>query len=387
MSESPRSPALAMSTSAADAIVTRWCPAARLQCETWWKEWRDSDCSEFPDEEDSPADLCDRGAWPPAGADASRRLFAIMMYESAGRFDDAARLYVEVAHADLEATKAAELTESYNGMCHTLHGMGVLALVYAAPSEEEATRKLASALREGHAAFDKVMAPHIAAAAASAAGLASTDPAGVRDEHTRKRPRMDDAVVSGDADSRRDALLVDAAVYVRRKVFVIQAASGKLDRPLFAVQKLLFYADGYSISKRGQRLFTQAPKALPYGPVYGDARDYLNYLKETRRSSLITPPFGVLHHDAIAILDGVVEALGGYGTDSLINLTHDEMPWKVTELGELITDELMQQWFTHPLGQRVLELIHPMVRNETGGASAVAGAASAGDASGKFLVL
>lgn len=361
------------------AAASHWSPAARLQCETWWTEWRDSDCSEFPPDEDSPDKLCDSGAWPPEDADASRRLFAIRLYESAERFEDAARLYVALAHDDLEATKADELTESYNSMCHTLYGTGALALVYAAPSKEVAASKLASALRQGHAAFDKIMAPHIAAASASTACLASSDPTGAPDEKSLKRPRMDKVIIGEEAatSSGPGALLVDAAVYLRRKVFEIQAASGKLDRPLFAVQKLLFYADGYSISKRGHRLFTETPKALPHGPVYGGARDFLNYLKENRRSSLIrvAPPYGALNEDTIAILDGVVKALGSYDTDSLINLTHDEMPWKVTELGELITDELMQQWFTRPLGQGVLKLIRPMMQKKTGGSAVqVAGA-------------
>ena len=40
---------------------------------------------------------------------------------------------------------------------------------------------------------------------------------------------------------------------------------------------------------------------------------------------------------------------------------HAEVPWTVTEEGELISDEVMMRWFTHPSGQQVLDKIHPNV--------------------------
>jgi hypothetical protein len=114
----------------------------RLRCEKWWTAWRDS--GEFPDD-DNPVVVCDRGAWPSADADASRRLFAAMLYEDAGRYETAAKLYVAAARADVKAVETDELTQSYNSMCQDLYKTDALAMICSEVSDDAATRKLASA--------------------------------------------------------------------------------------------------------------------------------------------------------------------------------------------------------------------------------------------------
>lgn len=367
---------------AADSEAPRWNRAARLQCEEWWEDWRD--CGEFPGKSDNAAVLCDLGAWPPAGADTSRRLFATLLYEDAARYDVASKIYVAAARADVAGVESARLTRSYNTMCRDSFGKGALDLIRAASSDEEAALQLASALRAGHEAFNTFVAsiPVVPAAPAAAPAVSSdctpSATAELPDTRSLKRIRTDGAgssdgrgaLIGSDRDGRigtghdLDRRVVDSAVYLRRKVFELRAVTGApIDRPLFAVQKLLFYADAYSISKCKRRLFSKPAKALENGPVYGDARDHLNYLKDMQRSSLSAPPYGVLDRDTIGILDSVFAALGGRTTDDLIDLTHAEMPWTFTDEGELITDELMHQWFTHPAGQRVLDLIHSSVQS------------------------
>lgn len=157
----------AVATYVADDIA-----AARLQCEKWWQEWCND--GEIPSEEDRPAALCDLGEWPPADADSSRRLFATVMYEIAGRYQDAAKTYIAAASADSKTVVSVDLTESYDYMCRKAHGMSALEQISAAASPLEAAAKLAVALRKGHEAFAELVASHKAVRVLAASASVGT---------------------------------------------------------------------------------------------------------------------------------------------------------------------------------------------------------------------
>lgn len=133
--------------------------AAQLQCELWWVDWRD--CGAFPAKSDNAAALCELGAWPPVDADISRRVFAVLLYEDAARYDVAAQMYIAAVRADAICVEQASLTRAYNALCRNAHGRGVWDLMCAASSDEEAARQLADALRAGHAAFDVFVASSV----------------------------------------------------------------------------------------------------------------------------------------------------------------------------------------------------------------------------------
>ena len=78
-----------------DAVV-----CAHAQCESWWKEWHEG-CEYYDITfSEDPAVVCEAGKWPPDDADASRLMFASMLFEDAGRFDVAAKHFIAAARLD-----------------------------------------------------------------------------------------------------------------------------------------------------------------------------------------------------------------------------------------------------------------------------------------------
>ena len=95
-----------------------------------------------------------------------------------------------------------------------------------------------------------------------------------------------------------------------------------------AIQKLVYYTQGFSFPLLGQFIFNQMPRAWAGGPVYGqlwreykyDCDDLLEHDDQEPYSS----PFTAKEDE---LIQAVHRAFGCYSGDTLAAMTHREAPW------------------------------------------------------------
>ena len=347
--------------------------AARQDCETWFADWQVD--GELPRSAREAAELCDAVGWTSAdGTDVSRLLFAAELYEEVQRYDDAARAFVAAVRADRSCVMQSDLNRFYGIMCRNSGRVGdAVALVEQQATPNDAGSLIADVLRKCHADKDAASATFNVSSTTSTVAAGAAGPGGADAESTMsqfalgKRARDDAAETSAVASSTTDSaiagtaarlsdqrLLEDAAVYFRR----VLLPSRPKDRPHFAIQKLLSYADAFHVAEFGSRMFAQLPVAYENGPVYAAARRLLNNWRDAKKRSHEPPPHGVLTGTHTAILDCVYNALGRFTTDELIALTHEELPWAAVQgEGARMKDSDYLQWYQHPAGQKVIAMI------------------------------
>ena len=254
--------------------------------------------------------------------------------------------------------------------CRTALGAGISEVV----TRPEAVSELSRALCDSRARYNERAADAIASAPAR--GACSFAAAPGQSDAAQKRPRrLSAAAVALSAGTAALQRVVDAAVYLRNKLLTKLSNEGthwKGASPLVRVQKLLFYADALAIAESGSPLFP-APDARKDGPVYSGAQVQLNAMAANRKGVKVPLPYGVLDAATARILDDVFGALGGMSKDELVDLTHAEVPWSLAQLETPISGRLMEQWFRHSEGQRVIGLIHQW-RTALIGAAAVGAA-------------
>ncbi len=112
------------------------------------------------------------------------------------------------------------------------------------------------------------------------------------------------------------------------------------------LQKLVYYAQGFSLAIDGEPLFPEPIQAWTHGPVVPD----LYHAFKECGSGVIPPPvdfdFDDYAPDVRAILDDVYAVYGQYSAAGLRALTHDDPPWKQTSPGEVITLDSMREYFS-----------------------------------------
>lgn len=137
--------------------------------------------------------------------------------------------------------------------------------------------------------------------------------------------------------------------------FFISLAKGDITN--LAVQKLTYYAQGFSRPLLGSFLFGQMPKAWVRGPVYGQL--WREMQSEYDGSFVIdekepySSPFTVKEDK---LIKAVHKHFGCYSGDTLTRMTHSETPWVNARLRagaaegerceEPISAEDMEQFFT-----------------------------------------
>ena len=110
------------------------------------------------------------------------------------------------------------------------------------------------------------------------------------------------------------------------------------------LQKLLYYAQGSCLAITDKKLFDDPIVAWRHGPVVESVyREYKN-----NGSCMITeyePLDREIDGEIEAILCEVYEVFGQYSAWKLRNMTHDESPWKNTELNDEIPPEDIKEFF------------------------------------------
>lgn len=122
------------------------------------------------------------------------------------------------------------------------------------------------------------------------------------------------------------------------------AASGELVSNL-KLQKLLYYVQGFHLAAFGEPLFEEEIEAWMYGPVvpsvYDHYQEYGNKGIEPEREVLALSP------EEEALFAEVLRVYGDYSAIGLMNLTHNESPWKSTPegRGNVIDKEKLRSFF------------------------------------------
>ncbi|MBO9483109.1 type II toxin-antitoxin system antitoxin SocA domain-containing protein [Salinisphaera sp. G21_0] len=112
------------------------------------------------------------------------------------------------------------------------------------------------------------------------------------------------------------------------------------------LQKLVYYAQGFSLAIFDHALFTNTIEAWQHGPV---VPELYHRFKSFGSGAIETPDeFNPesLSADEQGLLDEVYDVYGQFSAWKLRNMTHDEPPWKdAAKNGELISQQSMADYF------------------------------------------
>lgn len=144
----------------------------------------------------------------------------------------------------------------------------------------------------------------------------------------------------------RDAL--DVAKYFLCRV---DREAGDTISPL-KLQKLVYYAQAWSLVLRDEPLFQQNIQAWPHGPV---VYDVWNTYKEYKHTAIPQPDACELDFtdDELEVLEEVWNTYGELSARQLVHLTHSEQPWIEARQGldpeeksqEVILHETMKSYY------------------------------------------
>lgn len=110
------------------------------------------------------------------------------------------------------------------------------------------------------------------------------------------------------------------------------------------LQKLLYYAQGTAIKYTGKPLFNENLVAWDLGPVVPEVYNrYKQYGKNPIDEPITMPNFG--DNDVEVILKDVHEDYGQYSAFKLVEMTHNETPWKETPKNNVISLDKMREFF------------------------------------------
>ncbi len=95
------------------------------------------------------------------------------------------------------------------------------------------------------------------------------------------------------------------------------------------LQKLVYYAQGFSLAILGKPLFREEIQAWQHGPVVAE----LYHSLKKHGSEPVPPPENGINREEYPeevreLLDEVYAVYGQFSASKLRNMTHEELPWK-----------------------------------------------------------
>jgi len=110
------------------------------------------------------------------------------------------------------------------------------------------------------------------------------------------------------------------------------------------LQKLLYYVQGFNLAFYGKPIFNEDIYAWQYGPV---VREAYHHFKTNSIGGIITDTvdFVELSEEESALISDVWNVYGQYSAYRLMVFTHDESPWKSTQINNIITHEKLKDYF------------------------------------------
>lgn len=111
------------------------------------------------------------------------------------------------------------------------------------------------------------------------------------------------------------------------------------------LQKLLYYMQGFHLAFFGTPLFNEEVQAWAYGPVVPVVyNEFRKYKGQTINPEKFTDTLE-LQPEEQTVFDNVYNEYSQYSAIGLMNLTHEDGPWKSHEIGDVITCEEMRAFF------------------------------------------
>lgn len=111
------------------------------------------------------------------------------------------------------------------------------------------------------------------------------------------------------------------------------------------LQKLVYYAQGFHLALYERPLFEETIEAWTHGPVvpelYHEYKQYgSNAIPEPDEFNIAT-----YNHEVRDLLIDITEGLGQYSGWRLVDMVHEEPPWKETNPKGIISHEKMKKYF------------------------------------------
>lgn len=133
---------------------------------------------------------------------------------------------------------------------------------------------------------------------------------------------------------------------IANKLLVMSEEAGELMTNM-KLQKMLYYQQGFHLAYFGTSLFEDEIEAWMYGPVV--PKVYNSY-RQFGKECLVGDKENVLslqEEQEEALFAEVMKVYGKYSAIGLMEMTHEEMPWKSTPTGEgnIITKQKMKEFF------------------------------------------
>lgn len=109
------------------------------------------------------------------------------------------------------------------------------------------------------------------------------------------------------------------------------------------LQKMLYYQQGFHLAYFGTPLFDEDIVAWQYGPVVPSV--YKEY-KSFESNSISTSEESIsLSDDEEELFNNVYEEYNQFSAVALMKMTHEESPWKTTEINSVISRDKMAAFF------------------------------------------
>ena len=109
------------------------------------------------------------------------------------------------------------------------------------------------------------------------------------------------------------------------------------------LQKMMYYQQGFHLAYFGTPLFDEDIVAWQYGPVVPSV--YKEY-KSFESNSISTSKEGIsLSDDEEELFNNVYEEYKQFSAVALMKMTHEESPWKTTEINSVISRDKMMSFF------------------------------------------
>ena len=122
------------------------------------------------------------------------------------------------------------------------------------------------------------------------------------------------------------------------------------------LQKLVYSAQGYPLAYFGKALFGDRIDAWQYGPVAPSLYEGLRTFGRNPVDIMMLTdnPDGLqdkFSEEARSLLDSIFEQLGQFSAWKLMEMTHEEDPWKNTQMSKEISHEKLQKYFSTQISQ------------------------------------
>jgi uncharacterized phage-associated protein len=112
------------------------------------------------------------------------------------------------------------------------------------------------------------------------------------------------------------------------------------------LQKVLYFAQAYYLSKVGKPLFSDAIEAWEYGPVVPDV--YRKFKSNGSNPIICEDDKSSLSIDDKETLRKVWGTFGGYSASKLVDITHAHTPWKEANKtsSQIISHKAIKEYYT-----------------------------------------